>query len=949
MTQRRSALPLSTAVLLCSFVWACEATKPGDARDEPPATQLTRGAEPGLADPGRGAAPSLPAGSEAKAGPSVRPGSTRSGSAPSATTRKSTTRPSTRAATRPTTAPATGPTEHSAAGVEAPPAPPLSPEASMETFRVAPGFRVELAAAEPLIQDPVVLAFDADGRMWAAEMTSYMPDAYGNNEKEPDGKIVILEDADGDGRMDKRSVWLDKLVLPRAVLPLRDGALVATPPYLKFYRDTDNDGRADAEQLVASDYGNPKMNPEHQANGLLVGMDNWIYSVNHHARHRWVPDEDAAAKGDRLAVKWVSSRVPSRGQWGHSMDDAGRFYHNSNSDYLRGDLVPPHYFPGRNPNHSGQGGVNVQLDRDQSVWPIRPTPAVNRGYRKGFLRPDGSLKEFTAACGPCVYRGGIFPNDCDGDVFVCEPSAHVVRRADVGGDGLTPKGKNAYAKAEFLAATDERFRPVNIHVGPDGALYVVDMYRGILQHVYYLTGYLRELHLRRNMELPIHMGRVYRVVHESADPRPAPKLAAMRSAELVEQLKHPNGWVRDTAQRLIVERRDRSVLAALRSLAAGPPAGDHRPALHALWALEGINGVDARTLDAAVRGHPAVVAAAVRLSERFLANQAPERPAGAALARVLAVAHAAQDPLVRVQCAFALGTAFHPDATAAVARLLAGTPDDKVLRDAALSGLAGRELETLELLLEDASFADKAPGAEATVSALSAAVMREAKTDRVGRLMRRAIAADAAPKWQYLAVLSGMADAARKPKNGPASAGVTFDAAPEAFLALADGPDPKVAELVAAIEPLLHWPGKVDERQDAAPPLTAAQQKLFDDGKILFGATCAACHQAGGEGLDGKAPPLRGSPWVTGHEGRLIRIVLNGVRGPIHINDTVINMEMPNLATLDDRQIASILTYARREWGHAADPVDPDTVAKIREQVKGRPDAWTEEELLKIK
>jgi putative membrane-bound dehydrogenase-like protein len=810
----------------------------------------------------------------------------------------------------------------------------------MATFRIAPGFKIELVASEPLIQDPVVLAFDADGRMWAAEMTSYMPDAYGNGEKTPNGRIVILEDTDGDGKYDKRSVWLDGLVLPRAVLPIRDGALVATPPTLKFYRDTHGDGRADKEQLVASDYGNPKMNPEHQANGLLLGMDNWVYSVNHNARYRWVPDEDV--KGDKLAVKWISSRVPARGQWGHSMDDFGRLYHNDNSDYLRGDLVPPHYFPNRNPHYTGTAGVNVQLDKDQNVWPIRPTPAVNRGYRKGFLRPDGTLKEFTAACGPCVYRGGIFPDDCNGDVWVCEPSAHVVRRANITEDGLTLKGKNAYDKAEFLAATDERFRPVNIHVGPDGALYVVDLYRGILQHVYYLTPYLRELHLRRNMEQPVHMGRIYRVVHETSTPEEVEKLSALSGAQLVEKLRDPNGWVRDTAQRLIVERRDRTVLAQLRAMAADS-SGDPRPALHALWTLEGVNGIDNKTLDAALRGPPPVVAAAVRLSERFLVNPA-------VLARVVGVAHGAQDPRVRVQCAFTLSSSSDLEATAAVARLLAQSPADKVLRDAALSGMAGHELETLELLLKDDAIAAKPGGADALLAALAGAVLREADAKRVERLFALASEADEQRQWQQTALLSGMADVARKAKDAARPpAGVKFAAAPQPFLALSESADAKVADLADAVAPLLHRPGKPDEKQDLAPPLTAAQQQLYDDGKVLFNATCAACHQPTGEGLEGKAPPLRGSPWVAGHEGRLVRIVLNGVRGPIHIQDEVINMEMPNLAVLDDKQVASVLTYARREFGHAADPVDPETVARVRAQVKGKPDAWTEDELLKVK
>jgi mono/diheme cytochrome c family protein len=451
------------------------------------------------------------------------------------------------------------------------------------------------------------------------------------------------------------------------------------------------------------------------------------------------------------------------------------------------------------------------------------------------------------------------------------------------------------------------------------------------------------------MEQPVHMGRIYRVVHETSVPPKVEKLSTMSGGQLVEKLRDPNGWVRDTAQRLIVERRDRTVLAQLRAMAADS-SGDPRPALHALWTLDGINGLDTKTLDAALHGPPPVVAAAVRLSERFLASQPADQPAGRLLSRLVAIARDAPAPHVRVQCAFTLSAVSHPDATAAVARLLAQSPEDKVLRDAAMSGLAGRELEALELLLKDDAMAAKPAGADATLAALSGAVLREASPQHVERLFTLAGDLRDERQWQQTAVLSGMADIARKAKDAARPpAGVKFAAAPQPFLALSESADAKVADLADAVEPLLHWPGKVDEKQDVAPPLTAAQQKLFDEGKIIFGATCAACHQATGEGLEGKAPPLRGSPWVAGHEGRLIRIVLNGVRGPIHIQDEVINMEMPNLAVLDDRQVASVLTYARREWGHAADPVDPETVAKVRAQVKGRPDAWTEEELLKVK
>jgi mono/diheme cytochrome c family protein len=473
------------------------------------------------------------------------------------------------------------------------------------------------------------------------------------------------------------------------------------------------------------------------------------------------------------------------------------------------------------------------------------------------------------------------------------------------------------------------------------------------------------------MELPVHLGRIYRITHESTRPRKVEKLSSLTAAQLVEKLHDPNGWVRDTAQRLLVERNDRTILAALREVAraASPSRGTpeessgngDRPragggeglsvlaTLHSLWTLDGLNALDRATLTKALESAPPVLSAAVRLSERALAGQAPDKPPIDVLTRVVNIATSSTDAKVRVQCAFTLSAVDHPHATGAVAALLAEAPEDRILRDAAMSGLAGRELDTLELLLADNSFATKAPGSEATLAALAGAVLKEGKPDRVEHLLTTCADDDEAPAWQQLAILSGMADVAKKLKDAAPANGVTFAAAPQAFLSLAESTNGRVSDLATTIAPLLHWPGKVDPKQKSAPPLTAAQQKLFDEGKVIFNATCAACHQAGGEGLEGKAPPLRGSPWVAGTESRLVRIVLNGVRGPIHVADSLINMEMPNLAVLDDRQVAAVLTYARREWGHTADPVDPETVAKLREQVKGRPDAWTEEELLKVK
>src|SRR5687768_11277071 len=363
-------------------------------------------------------------------------------------------------------------------GPPPPPVPLLRADEAVATMQVAPGFRIETVAEEPLVEHPVAMAFDADGRIWVVEMRSYMPDVEGNGEDAPSGRVKFLEDLDGDGRMDKSTVFLDKLVLPRAVGIVRDGVLIATPPRLLFCRDTDGDGKADEQTVVATDYG-VRGNPEHMPNGLMPGLDNWIYSANYDKRIRY----DGRA--------WHSEIVPELGPGGISQDDFGRLFHNTNTDQLRGSLIAPHVAD-RNPHHRTASSVNEQIAKDQTVWPAHAT-AVDRGYLAHLMRRDGTLRNFTAACAPLVYRGGLFPQDFHHNAFVCEPAANLIKRNIVTeADDGTLAAKHAYEKTEFLRSTYERFRPVNLNTGPDGALYVVDMHHGLIQHKTYLTTYCRE-------------------------------------------------------------------------------------------------------------------------------------------------------------------------------------------------------------------------------------------------------------------------------------------------------------------------------------------------------------------------------------------------------------------------------------------------------------------------
>src|SRR5256885_12650682 len=394
-----------------------------------------------------------------------------------------------------------------------PSAPPLPPEQALKSFKVQSGFRIELVAAEPLVHNPIQIAFDPEGRLWVLEMRGYMPNIEGKGEFEKVGSVAVLEDTDGDGKMDKRTVFLDGLLMPRAQALVRGGALVAEPPNLWFCRDTNDDLRCDEKTLVASDYAtedDPKLgaraSPEHASNGLLRALDNWIYSANHTTRFR------------NTEGAWQREPTIFRGQWGISQDDFGRLFYNSNEDPLRADFVPSTYL-GRNPHYRSAAGVNVQLYDDKAVWPVRVNPGVNRGYRPGQLRPDGTLATFTAACAPLVYRGENFPREFEGNVFVCEPTGNLINRYLVEGEGVSFRAKNACDKAAFLASSDERFRPVNLNNGPDGCLYIVDLYHGILEHRLYITSYLRQQILDRGLDQHTGLGRIYQIGRASCRER----------------------------------------------------------------------------------------------------------------------------------------------------------------------------------------------------------------------------------------------------------------------------------------------------------------------------------------------------------------------------------------------------------------------------------------------
>jgi mono/diheme cytochrome c family protein/glucose/arabinose dehydrogenase len=802
-------------------------------------------------------------------------------------------------------------------------APVLSPGEAKETLVLPPGYRVELVASEPLVQDPIVIDFDADGRMYVIEMPAFMSEDDGANSREPINRVVVLEDTTGDGVMDRRTVFADNLVLPRTLKVLDAGVLIGEPPNLWLYKDADGDLKADGRELVTDTFGRVAGSVEHNANMLFWGMDNIMYTSEH--------DWHMSFRNGHFEI------IPtlSRGQWGASMDDAGRIYRNFNDAPLFADFVAAHYYV-RNPNLVRTRGLYEPLiSREESIiWPIRQTRGVNRGYRDQFFRPDGSSVTIQGVGTPIIYRGDRLPEELYGDAFITDSTTNLVHRYRIIDDGTGRlRAVDAYERGEILASWDERFRPVNMLGAPDGTMYVVDMYRGVVQEQIYWTDFLRDYIKQADLIKPVNLGRIWRIVHETTARDEKPALSKATPEGLVKTLSHPNGWWRDTAQQLLVQRNARSVVPELKALAVEAP--DWRTRLHALWTLDGLDGSDAAVVQRALGDARAEVrAAAVRLSERWI-SQPDHALAAAALATI-------DDPswTVRRQLAATVGELPAERRIDPAIALLRRYGDDAVVVDATISGLRGREAQVLDRVLAEGT----ADTLRDPVSMLAGAVARSGELGAVQRLLARATDGSQ-PEWQRLAVLQGFdlglpAAGGRGARGGgrgmaPAKP-VVLPGEPSALTALASS-DGEIGRLARAVVAKFDWPDKPAPVVEVAP-LTPEEQQRFDAGAVVYNNLCIGCHQSHGQGLEKVAPTLHQSRYTVGDPGAPIRILLAGKEGPTGL--------MPPLGgALGDEQIAAVLTYVRRAWGNTGTAIAPDDVTEIRGLTRTRTRPWTDEEL----
>lgn len=548
---------------------------------------------------------------------------------------------------------------------------------SISKMRLEEGFEIKLVASEPLVSTPVAMSFDAKGRMWVVEMNGFMPDSLGRGEDKPNGKVVILEDKNGDGIADSRKVFLDSLVMPRSICLIEDGILVAEPPNLWHY-DIKND-RPFNKTLVDGKFAD-EGNVEHQPNGLLRAMDNWIYNAKASKRFR------------KIEGRWVTEKTHFRGQWGISQDNYGRLYYNDNSTNLVGDYFSPGFGAG-NSNQSTVSGYDERTVGDNRVYPARPNTGVNRGYMKGVLDDSLRLREFTAACGPVIYRGGLFGDAYHFNAFVAEPAANLIKRDILTEKGYVVKGEQAYKGKEFLTSTDERFRPVNLYNGPDGALYVLDMYRGIIQHKTYVTPYLKTEFAKRQLGGPLGCGRIYKIVPKGK--KTTAVVIPDDPAQQVALLASPNGFVRDLAQQTIVDRKNKKVVPLLKQVLRL----QDKPlqVIHALWALEGLKVLETNEVLALLASPDKVILTQALSVLPSVINTSSYQYYLPQLTQLINDEEAA--PYVAFVANY-----IKPFNEAAADKLLMGLvkkyPDNKYVADAVVSGLAYREAEFKERIAQ---------------------------------------------------------------------------------------------------------------------------------------------------------------------------------------------------------------------------------------------------------
>lgn len=697
-----------------------------------------------------------------------------------------------------------------------PPVTPLSIEEQAQRFILPEGYAMEAVLADPKIEQPGAITFDGNGRMYVLELRTYMLDLDSKGTLEPSSVISRWEDKDNDGIYETGGPFVEALVFPRFVLPIGPNTILtmeSNQDNVYAYTDTDGDGKADKKEFFTDNFGRAG-NVEHQQGFLYWGMDNWLYSTVNPFRVRWTPNG---------VIR--EPTASNHAQWGVTHDDDGKLWFQGGSSGL------PSYF--QFPVHYGDFVVENKFAEGFDIpWgaDLNGIADMQAGMR-AVRMPEGTLNRVTGAAGNDIFRGDRLPEDLRGEYFYGEPVARIVRQVHPElREGLTVL-HNVYQgqQSEFLRSTDPLFRPVDMTTGPDGTLYITDMYHGIIQEGEWVGegSYLRLKIQQYQLDKVIGLGRIWRLTHQDFErDKIQPRMYEETTEELLAHLSHPNGWWRDMAQQVSVQRRDLSVASKLESMVRN--SDNLLARFHALWVLEGIGSLQtALILDLLRDPHPRM---------RKMAMWAAE-----SLYKAGEIALAAE----YLQ--------------------LMKDPDEAVRMRALMSG---------RLL--------KIPGTEA--------------------IAKRELASSQHAGLQLVS----------KQVIDP----------------------PQISSFFG--------------RRN--PNFNEQEQALVDAGAQIFGSLCATCHGALGAGTpvgegDLMAPSFIGSARVQAHPDYFIKTMLHGLTDEIE-GQSYSGILMTPMAEQSDEWIASVASFVRANFENEASLIQPEEVARVRQETADRTKPYVYEELM---
>ena len=636
---------------------------------------------------------------------------------------------------------------------------PLTPQQSAKRFVLPDNLKIELVAAEPLVTEPVCTAFDGKGRLFVAELHGYnyegyldvvelnktgeldtkvrrIPASKENIERAKEfqhGVVKLLRDTDGDGVMDEASVWADDLDPCYGVVPVKDGVIAVAAPDIVYLADKDQDGECDYRETLFTGFNVRVL--ERAINNPRWGKDNWIYvgggggagtiTGPHLDQPVELGNTDFRILPDGSAIEPVAGTV---GTFGMTMNDLGdRFPCSGGQPAIyavpvdRRYIVRNPYIPGPPSNHSAVNYNNCYRISDPHPWRVKR--GVDPNWQNFYGKRETDSSYFTGGCGNEIYRSSHFPEEYHHNFFMCEPSQNILHRCIVerSGSGYRGHRPEEEQQSEFVASTDQWFRPVNVRVGADGALYVSDMYREIIEDYSAIPRFLQQQY---GVAYGDAHGRIWRLVSAEKPLRTVENLEEKTSAELVDLLADSDSWWRETAQRLLVEREDDTVVPALAKMAREGATGQAK--IHALYTLAGLGRLSAEdTLaglsddDYAVRIH------AMQAAEPFLDTSAAVRE------KVIALA-SDDDPRVRLQSAMSLGETTDPEVLAVLVQLASAHGAEQWMPNAILSSSSPYATDLFIALLGETP----SEGTKKVLRPLAATIGGQRQAEQIGLALK---------------------------------------------------------------------------------------------------------------------------------------------------------------------------------------------------------------------